>query len=136
MTRETQHSRDGPLAAAITTKVVQLFGDYTGRGPTRGRTFINENLVSCLLRDTLTKPERSLVAAGEVDTVLEVRRRFQATMRDDLVAAVEDLTGREVAVFMSENHVDPDVALESFVLEPVAGDKDAFHPRETDAGET
>ena len=136
MIRETRQSRDGPLAAAITTKVVQVFGDYTGRGPTRGRTFINENLVSCLLRDTLTKPERSLVAAGEVDTVLEVRRRFQATMRDDLVAAVEDLTGREVAVFMSENHVDPDVALESFVLEPVADDKDAFHPRETDAGET
>ena len=136
MIRETRQSRDGPLAAAITTKVVQVFGDYTGRGPTRGRTFINENLVSCLLRDTLTMPERSLVAAGEVDTVLEVRRRFQATMRDDLVAAVEDLTGREVAVFMSENHVDPDVALESFVLEPVDGDKDAFHPRETDTGET
>jgi uncharacterized protein YbcI len=128
MTRETHQSRDGRLAAAITTKVVQLFGDYTGRGPTRGRTFINENLVSCLLQDTLTKPERSLVTAGEVETVLEVRRRFQAAMRDDLVAAVEDLTGREVAVFMSENHVDPDVALETFVLEPVAGDKDAFHP--------
>jgi uncharacterized protein YbcI len=136
MIRETRQSRDGPLAAAITTKVVQVFGDYTGRGPTRGRTFINENLVSCLLRDTLTKPERSLVAAGEVDTVLEVRRRFQATMRDDLVAAVEDLTGREVAVFMSENHVDPDVALETFVLEPAAEDRDAFHPGETDAGET
>jgi uncharacterized protein YbcI len=129
MSRETPQSRDGPLAAAITTKVVQVFGDYTGRGPTRGRTFINENLVSCLLQDTLTKPERSLVAAGEVDTVLEVRKRFQATMRDDLVAAVEDLTGRDVAVFMSQNHVDPDLALESFVLEPVPGDKDAFHPR-------
>jgi uncharacterized protein YbcI len=135
MTRDSRQTHDGPLAAAITTKVVRVFGDYTGRGPTRGRTFINENLVSCLLHDTLTKPERSLVAAGEVDTVLEVRRRFQATMRDDLVAAVEDLTGREVAVFMSENHVDPDVALESFVLEPEAGDKDAFHPRGTDAGE-
>ena len=131
MSRENHRSSDGPLAAAITTKVVQLFGDYTGRGPTRGRTYINENLVSCLLQDTLTKPERSLVAAGEVDMVLEVRRRFQATMRDDLVAAVEDLTGREVAVFMSENHVDPDVALETFVLEPVAGDKDAFHPHGT-----
>jgi uncharacterized protein YbcI len=129
MSREIRPSRDGPLAAAITTRVIQLFGEYTGRGPTRGRTFINENLVSCLLRDTLTKPERSLVAAGEVDTVLEVRKRFQAAMRGDLVAAVEELTGREVAVFMSENHVDPDVALEAFVLEPVDGDKDAFHPR-------
>ena len=135
MTRDSRQTHDGPLAAAITTKVVRVFGDYTGRGPTRGRTFINENLVSCLLHDTLTKPERSLVAAGEVDTVLEVRRRFQATMRDDLVAAVEDLTGREVAVFMSENHVDPDVALEAFVLEPVAGEKGAFHPRGPGAGE-
>jgi uncharacterized protein YbcI len=133
MSRESHASRDGALAAAITTKVVQLFGEYTGRGPTRGRTFINENLVSCLLQDTLTKPERSLVAAGEVDTVLEVRKRFQFAMRGDLVAAVEDLTGREVAVFMSENHVDPDVALEAFVLEPVAGDKDAFHPRRANA---
>ena len=43
MIRETRQSRDGPLAAAITTKVVQVFGHYTGRGPTRGRTFINEN---------------------------------------------------------------------------------------------
>ena len=131
MSRENHRSSDGRLAAAITTKVVQVFGDYTGRGPTRGRTYINENLVSCLLQDTLTKPERSLVAAGEVDMVLEVRRRFQAAMRHDLVAAVEDLTGREVEVFMSENHIDPDVALETFVLEPVAGDKDAFHPRGT-----
>jgi uncharacterized protein YbcI len=134
MSAETRQSRDGPLAAAITTRIVQVFGDHTGRGPTRGRTFINENLVSCLLHDTLTKPERSLAAAGEVDTVLEVRKRFQATMREDLVAAVEDLTGREVAVFMSENHVDPDVALETFVLEPVAGDEDAFHPRGVETG--
>jgi hypothetical protein len=34
---------------------------------------------------------------------------------------------------MSENHVDPDVALETFVLEPVPGDKDAFHPHGTAA---
>ena len=31
--------------------------------------------------------------------------------------------------YCRENNVDPDLALESFVLEPVAGDQDAFHPR-------
>jgi uncharacterized protein YbcI len=131
MRRETHPSRDGPLAAAITTRVVQVFNEHTGRGPTRGRTFINENLVSCLLQDTLTTPERNLAAAGEVDMVLDVRKRFQCTMQSDLVAAVEELTGRRVEVFMSENNVDPDVALESFVLKPEPGDKDAFHPRGT-----
>jgi hypothetical protein len=43
-------------------------------------------------------------------------------MRDDLVAAVEGLTERKVIAFMSENHVDPDMAAEIFVLEPTSDD--------------
>ena len=39
-------------------------------------------------------------------------------MRDDLVAAVELLTERNVIAFMSTNHLDPDMGAEIFVLEP------------------
>src|SRR5689334_14981546 len=39
-------------------------------------------------------------------------------MRPELVAGVEALTGRRVIAFMSDNHVDPDVAVETFVLVP------------------
>jgi uncharacterized protein YbcI len=39
-------------------------------------------------------------------------------MREDLVAAVEALTGRSVLAFMSDNHIEPDLACEVFVLEP------------------
>jgi hypothetical protein len=40
------------------------------------------------------------------------------TMRADLVAGVEMITGRTVIAFLSDNHLEPDVAIESFVLEP------------------
>jgi uncharacterized protein YbcI len=77
-------------------------------------------MVVCLLEDTLTRGEQVLVSFGERETVLGLRRTFQEAMREDAVAAVEELTGRTVAAFMSENHVAPDLAVETFVLEPEA----------------
>ena len=74
-----------------------------------------------MLKDTLTKGERSLVRDGREALVLTMRKAFQDTMRADLVSGIETITGREVAAFMSDNHIDPDVAVESFVLKPVAG---------------
>jgi uncharacterized protein YbcI len=70
------------------------------------------------MRDTLTRAERSLVRAGKGETVRSLRHEFQQTMRDDMVAAVETLTQRKVIAFMSDNHIDPDVGIEAFVLAP------------------
>jgi hypothetical protein len=52
--------------------------------------------------------------------VLDTRRRYQATMEADLVAGVEALTGRKVRAFFSDNRVDPDMAVETFLMEPAA----------------
>jgi uncharacterized protein YbcI len=110
--------------------------EYTGRGPTRARTSIRDDVVVVLLQDTLTKAERTLLAAGDVEFVLAARGRFQKTMRGDLVAAVEMLTEREVIAFMSTNHVDPDMAAEIFVLAPAAEASQAPPmPGEQTAGE-
>jgi uncharacterized protein YbcI len=51
-----------------------------------------------------------------------MRKAYQDTMRDDLVTGVEEITGRTVIAFLSDNHIDPDIAIESFVLEPEAGE--------------
>ena len=75
------------------------------------------NLITVVLRDTLTKGERSLVRDGLADMVLSTRRAYQGTMRTDLVAAVEEVTGRTVAAFLSDNHIEPDLAVEIFVME-------------------
>ena len=108
----------GSLTAAISNAVVRIMSEYTGRGPTKARTSIRDDVVLVHMQDTLTKAERSLLAAGQGDFVLKTRHLFQTTMSDDLVAAVEMLTERKVIAFMSANHVDPDMAAELFVLEP------------------
>jgi uncharacterized protein YbcI len=69
-----------------------------------------------LMTDTLTKGERVLVDSGRDELVLQSRREYQKVMREDLIATVEERTDREVIAFMSENHIDPDMAAEIFVL--------------------
>ncbi len=108
----------GMLAAQISRSVVQIWHEYTGRGPTKARTTITEDLIVVLMADTLLKAEKNLAADGQAEQVLAMRRAFQDTMREDLVAKVETLTGRTVAAFMSHNHVAPDLAAELFVLVP------------------
>jgi uncharacterized protein YbcI len=111
--------RDRSPAAQISSLVVQLVRSYTGRGPTKAWTSIDGDLVSVVLRDTLTRGEQSLLADDGAQLVLEVRKAYQMTMRSDLVAAVESVLGRKVIAFMSDNHIDPDIQIESFVLEPL-----------------
>ena len=112
----------GALNSAISAAVVGLLREYTGRGPTKARTSIRDDLVVVLLEDTLTKGEQSLVRSGREATVLGVRHEFQLAMRADCVETVERLTGRTVIAMMSANHVDPDLGAELFLLaaEPVA----------------
>ena len=50
--------------------------------------------------------------------MLQLRHDFQIVMRDDLVRIVERQLHRKVIAFMSQNHTDPDLAVEVFVLEP------------------
>jgi uncharacterized protein YbcI len=112
----------GPRAAAISNAIVQLLHEYSGRGPTRARTTIGDDLIVCLLADTLTKSERKLVDAGEERLVLDQRGAIQRLMSDRAIAAVEGLSGRTVTAFMSNNHIDPDLAVETFVLVPPPDD--------------
>jgi uncharacterized protein YbcI len=114
----TDDLRDGHLAAAISDLTVHLLSEYTGRGPTRARTHLSGDLVAVVLQDNMTRGERSLIRDGEADRVLETRQAYQRTMREDLAGGVARLTGREVIAFMSANHIDPDVAVEIFILSP------------------
>ena len=114
--QEAEDAASGPRGAAISNFVVRVVSDYTGRGPTRARTHISDNLVCVVLEDTLTKGERSLVRDGRADEVLDMRKAFQQTMRGELVRGIEEITGRRVIAFMSGNHMDPDMAMEAFIL--------------------
>ena len=120
MSVERAHHPDGHLSAAISNAVVQLLARTTGRGPTQAKTTIGDNGIFVVLQDTLTVGERTLNDAGESQAVLDLRRRWQRVMEVEASAKIEELTGRRVTGFMSDNHIDPDLAVEVFVLEPVA----------------
>jgi uncharacterized protein YbcI len=109
------------VAAEISRGAVQLLREYTGRGPTKARTIINADSLAIVLADTLTRGEQSLAAMGKEDHVLETRRNYQRVMQEDLIRLVEEQTGRKVAALLSDNHINPDVAVEFFVLEPQPG---------------
>jgi uncharacterized protein YbcI len=114
----TEAFPSGSKAAAISNHVVKTMSAYTGRGPTKGRTYINDDVVMVVLRDTLTKGERSLVSDNLDELVLTMRKAFQGTMRHDLINGIEAILGRKVIAFMSDNHIDPDAAVEVFLLAP------------------
>jgi len=111
----------GSKAADISNMVVRLTSQYTGRGPTKARTYINDDLVTVVLQDSLTKGERTLVAHAHHELVLSTRRAFQQAMQADFVAGIQEILGRQVGAFLSANHADPDYAVEIFILAPDAG---------------
>ena len=119
MTSRDEVLTDGTLGGAISNEVVSLLHRYTGRGPTEARTYVHDNLIVCLLGDSMTTAEQSLITGGHYASVLDTRSLFQRTMQADFTEAVERLSGRTVIAFMSQNHIDPNFGLEAFVLEPL-----------------
>jgi uncharacterized protein YbcI len=113
-----ERPKGGSLTAAISSAIVRITAEYIGRGPTKARTSIRDDMIVVLMQDTLTKAEKTLLDAGHGEFVVETRARFQMTMREAYVAAVEMLTERKVIAFMSANHMDPDMAAEIFIMEP------------------
>jgi len=68
-----------------------------------------------MLEQTLTKGEQSLVSKGRADKVIEIRHEFQEAMREESMAKVAELTGRQVIAMLSANHVNPDLGAEIYV---------------------
>jgi uncharacterized protein YbcI len=126
---------DGSVAADISRGTVQLLRDYIGRGPTKARTVISEDTIAIILGNTLTKGERSLVTMGKGQHVLHTRHVLQQLMRDDLVQLVERLSDRTVEAFFSDDHIDPNYALEFFLLRPLPDSGDRANAGEENAGE-
>lgn len=96
---------------------VRMLREYAGRGPTKARTTIRDNVVVVMLEQTLTKGEQILVNKGRGENVLVLRREYQEAMRDESSAQVGQLTGRKVVAMMSASHLDPDLAAEIYVLD-------------------
>ena len=119
---ERAHSPEGGIhtgeqLAAVTNGIVKLFRDYYGRGPTKAKSYIlDDRIVVCVLEETMTKVERTLVESGHGQKVRDVRLTFQEAMADEFMGTVSEAMGRPVSAYHSQLTLDPDIGFEFFVL--------------------
>jgi uncharacterized protein YbcI len=111
-------SAHGSTLAAISRRMVGLIKDYYGKGPTNARTYHWGELVVVLLSGGSTSVEKTLIADGQEQAVIDQRTAFQDAMRPRYKRVIEEEMRRQVIAFMSAYHHDPDVNAEIFVLAP------------------
>src|SRR3712207_475222 len=114
-TRDPQHQS---VLATISNRVVRLHKEYYGKGPTKAKTYLSDELVVVLLRGGFTKVEETLLEEGRGHAVIQQRMEFQDVMQDRFKKVIEEELGREVIGFMSGSQQDPDLIAEMFVLAP------------------
>ena len=111
-------TRHGDVLTAISDGLVGLFKEFYGRGPTRAKSYYQDDLVVCVLRGGFSPVEQTLLEAGRGAAVISQRMEFQGIMRKRFEAVIEDATGRRVIGFMSGNQQAPDIMCEVFILAP------------------
>src|SRR3954454_2823162 len=118
----------GEMRAEIATAIVRLQNEYYGKGPTRAKTYIQDDVVVVVLEETFTRAEQTLIERGESESIQQIRRRFQMTMADEFKSIVEQATGRVVRAFVSDTSVEADVSIEFFLLGETRTDMLGFEP--------
>jgi uncharacterized protein YbcI len=108
--------KGGSALVELSNTMVALHREYFGRGPGAAKSFIADEMAVCVLGDIYTPVERTLIQAGEAEHVRRTRGLHQEALEREYKASVERIMGRPVTAFLSVVHVDPDVALEVFLL--------------------
>jgi len=120
-------STRGEVLTAISDGMVALLKEFYGRGPSRAKSYYQDDLVVCLLRGGFSQVEQTLLEGGRGSAVIQQRMEFQDLMRDRFEAVIKAATGRDVIGFMSGNQQGPDLMCEVFILVPtdLLGDGDS-----------
>jgi anti-anti-sigma factor len=106
----------GQLASEIADGLVKLWRERSGTGPRRARAHVTDSHVTCLFEGTLTPAERTLAARGRSDLVRAQREELRASLQSDAIVLVEQVTGRRVVAALGDCLVEPDHAVQVFVL--------------------
>jgi uncharacterized protein YbcI len=116
--RTGEHGLADETLVAVNHAMIALHERYHGRKPVTSRTtMLGEDLLACLMGDIYTNVEKTMIELQRQSLVSETRSAFQHAMEHRFIAAVEQITERKVARFISTTHVGPDLELELFVLE-------------------
>jgi uncharacterized protein YbcI len=129
---KTAPPNHGDVLTAISDGMVALLKEFYGRGPTRTKSYYEDDLVVCVLRGGFSRVEQTLLEGGRGPAVIQQRMEFQELMRERFEAVISRATGRRVIGFMSGNQQHPDMMCEVFILAPT----DLVDGHEIEASET
>lgn len=121
LSADSEETQRSALTLTISAAIEQLYARFYGHDRTTATTYINDNVVVCVLQRILTEGEDALIAQGAEAEVLDGRVAFQTDTEDEFTAAIERLTRRRVVAFMSANQTSPGLACELFFLEAASG---------------
>src|SRR5688572_16938452 len=105
------------LTAEVSHAVVRIMKRNLGRGPTRCRTELRPGYAIVFCGDTLTEVEKTLLAAGKRERLMISRGILAEAIRDELVEAVQAITGRRVVATASDVDPTANLAVNVFVFE-------------------
>ena len=108
----------GDVLTSVSDGMVALLKEFYGRGPTRAKSYYQDDLVVCVLRGGFSRVEQTLLEGGRGSAVIQQRMEFQELMRERFVSVIEEAVGRPVIGFMSGNQQHPDLMCEVFILGP------------------
>ena len=108
----------GALLEEITRSVVRLHKEYIGQGPTQARTYIDDDLVVCVLHGGFSTAERTLLDHGRTGAVIDQRQALDEALRQPLSDMIERLVERRVVGFTSAVQLDGELSTVVFLLMP------------------
>jgi uncharacterized protein YbcI len=111
----------GSALAEVTNAIVRLHRVHYGKGPTRSKSYLVDDVLICVLRDVLTPGERTLARAGQDEQIRVHRLAFRDVMHEVFREVIAEILRRPVLGFTSQILVEQETAVEVFVLGPEGG---------------
>ena len=115
----------GTRLADVTSALVRAKATYYGKGPTKAKSYLNDEYLFCVMENGLTANEQTLLRVGEHDVVRSYRLKWQEIMAPVLMAEVSEIMGSTILSYHSQILFDPTRLVEMFVLD-TAGSQDTL----------
>ena len=114
--------RGASLLSQLSTEMVRALKEYWGKGPTKAKSYMFDDMLFIVMQGGLTKAEETMLEFGEVDLVRQFRQTFENQMTARLTDLIEELTGRKVLTYQSQILFNPTRVIEMFVFDDTVPD--------------
>ena len=114
--------RGASLLSQLSTEMVRALKQYWGKGPTKAKSYMFDDMLFIVMQGGLTKAEETMLEFGEVDLVRQFRQTFENQMTARLTDLIEELTGRKVLTYQSQILFNPTRVIEMFVFDDTVPD--------------